>query len=159
MSCALAMPTEEEIGEFFTNLLGLQVESTKAAAFDASRTQAAACYVDEGAILKAIIACDIECAAKLGASLTQVPMGGVEDAIDAGTLPENLAANLAEVFNISTNVFREAQSHRLVVDRTEMGDGATKVLRELNAGGSTTAYEIDIARYGTGLFSITTLDA
>lgn len=156
MTTTLQIPVAEEIGDFLSNLYGLQVSTKPASPLDVEKARAMADYVDDQGNVKAVVACDISGAAKLGAALTQIPVGGVEDSIDEDELSNSLSENLLEVFNIAVNVFRESHSHRLVVNQITLGSEAAKLTAEATSSAEATHYELDIERYGSGAISFFT---
>ncbi len=148
----------EEFGKFLTDLFALKVQSTDAAT-DTGSIRATTEYVDSEGVLRGLIACDLACAARLGAALTQIPLGAVEDSLDAGALSDNLAENLAEVLNIAVNLFPECHSQRLVATTTTQGEEASTVFAEKTAGAAVCSFDIDIQRYGKGVVTIARLES
>ena len=94
-----------EFGQFLTDLYGLQITATEDASLKCEKFGALATYVDGDGNEKGYILCDLQGAAILGAALTQIPMGAVEDSVSAGALTDNLKENVGEVLNIAVNIF------------------------------------------------------
>ena len=155
MTC-LSKPVTEELGTFLTQLFGLDVEVQEAPADACTEVHSAGGYQDGQGELKSVIGCDIASAAKLAAALTQIPPGGVEEAIQAGSLSENLVDNLREVYNILVNVFPEAHAHRLASKDVLIGAGAADSFTSSTTGFELECYQIDIARYGQGTICVAT---
>ena len=150
MSATQQLPPAGEISEFLTSLYGLKSAVTESAATAVGGISAFAEYTDAQGTVRGCIACDLSAAARLGAALTHIPMGAVEDTLEAGTLPSNLSENLAEVFNIVVNLFPECHSQRLVLGRTLFGDAAATAFAE-HGSAPFSGFELDIQRYGKGL--------
>lgn len=132
-----------EIAEFLTGLYGLEIKVEAEAGAVCETAGAMASYVDGEGVERGKILCDLPAAAILGAALTQVPMGAVEDAVASGTLPDNLSENVSEVFNIAVNLLPASQSARLVLKEvtTEFG--------EVPACDEAVALKVDVQRYGS----------
>lgn len=132
-----------EIAEFLTGLYGLEIKVEAAPGAVCESAGAMASYADSEGVERGKILCDLPAAAILGAALTQVPMGAVEDAVTAGKLPENLSENVSEVFNIAVNLLPASQSARLVLKEvtTEFG--------EVPASDGAVALTLDVQRYGS----------
>lgn len=148
------MPTTQSldaksITEFLTMLYGLNVSAKATGSVDASNVHAVATYSSDDGDVKGSIFCDLACAAKLGAALTQIPAGGVEDAIKEGALPDNILENLSEAFNILVNIFPDQASKRLALKEVICGKEAAEILNGRSSGESQD-FELDIQRYGTG---------
>ena len=65
-----------------------------------------ATYNDLEGQFRFAISCDLPLANSLGAALTMIPPGGVEDAVAEGQVPANIAENLREVLSICSAVLR-----------------------------------------------------
>ena len=148
MSTTTIFQDASAVGEFLTTLFGLKTEAVDSETIPADSVYAIALYADDNGDIKACIACDLDCAAKLGAALTQIAIGAVEDAISAGELPDNLKANLSEIFNILVNLFTNQQTERLVLSSFAFGDEATTHLQKSPRNSS--GFDLDIQRYGVG---------
>ena len=143
MSTTKPAVSAEEIGKFFSDLFGLSFTTKEDTSLTCDRFGVLASYVDGDGAVKGRILLDLQGAAILGAALTQVPMGAAEDAVDAGSLPDNLCENVEEVLNIAVNVFPAQGSQRLVL-KTVTTDAADKP--ELT---DAVALSLDVQRYGT----------
>ncbi|MEM6471459.1 MAG: hypothetical protein AAF802_17990 [Planctomycetota bacterium] len=140
-----------ESGSFLTNLLGLKVTVSESTAPDPVAVVAA--YVDSNDVERAQILCDLSSAAMLGAALTQIPMGSVEDSIECGELSDNLKENVSEVFNISVNVLPNHDTHRFVLKEVRFGEEATSS----DDVTQSEDFEIEVQRYGKGHLRIAQL--
>jgi hypothetical protein len=155
MTATYQLPGGEVVAEFLGDLYGLTVTAADAATADVA-ISAVGVYVNEAGEVRGYVACDLPAAVKLGASLTQVPMGGVEDAIASGGVSENLAENLFEVLNISVNLFEGRDSARIVFDRLATDEAEVGPLTEQLKAGDCVAYTLNIQRYGDGKIVIAT---
>ena len=91
-------PACSEVTELMKDLFGLNV-SESSPTVHPLYSIAEYCNPDGEAV--GYMACDLATSCRLGAALTQVPAGRVDEAVKDGAMPENLAENLYEVFNIS----------------------------------------------------------
>jgi len=155
MSSTLQLPDCESVQQFFSGLFDLEVSGKVLP--DATPTLfAVAEYVDDDEKICGYIGCDIDLACKLAAALTRIPAGGVEDAIEAGELSENLVENLFEVLNIGVNIFDTGTSHHMVLQQVLRGSEAIAAnsLQESLASATCLTVELDVERYGTGQIAI-----
>ncbi|MEL6106417.1 MAG: hypothetical protein AAFU85_10285 [Planctomycetota bacterium] len=132
-----------ELAEFLTDLYGIDISGKDSDATTCDAPGALATYVNDDGEVRGHILCDVKAAAVLGAALTQIPKGGVEDAVESGQLPDNLRENIYEVLNISVNVFPHVK--RLVLRDVEF-DAANINAEEVCK--SSSAIELSVARYG-----------
>ena len=135
----------EEIGKFFTSIFGLDVKLTDSTS-DAPASGAYATYVDGDGNEKGHIFCDLAGASILGAALTQIPMGAVEDAVETGEITDSLRENFDEVMNIAVNVFAGKVSGRL-----SLGSIETEGTPDLSKGST---FQLSVQRYGDGQINI-----
>lgn len=135
-----------EAGSFLSNLLGLQVSTTESDAPESAAVSAT--YVDSDEVVRAHIICDLPSAAILGAALTQIPMGRVNDSIKEGKLADNLQENAAEVFNIAVNLLPNHETRRYVLkDVCFCDDSCMPALGDVEQCDD---FELDVQRYGKG---------
>ncbi|MEO1527534.1 MAG: hypothetical protein AAFX06_19065 [Planctomycetota bacterium] len=132
-----------ELAEFLTDLYGLDITGKESTATACAAPGALATYVTDEGEVRGHILCDVRAAAVLGAALTQIPKGGVDDAISSGQLPDNLRENIYEVLNISVNVFPHVK--RLVLRDVEFD--SANITPEDHCKDAT-AIDLSVARYG-----------
>ena len=149
MTATYQLPAGKTVADFLGDLYGLSVSASDASEADFTYG-AIGVYVNEDGDAQGYVACDIAGGAKLGAALTQVPMGPVEDAIKDGALPENLAENLFEVLNISVNLFEGNDGSRIVFQKLVTDSAEVGELREKVDACEKVVTTIDIQRYGDG---------
>ena len=133
----------DEIAGFLTGLYGLQVSVAADPGASCDVPGGMASYVDAVGTEKGRILCDLSAAAILGAALTQVPMGVVEEAISAGELPDNLAENVREVLNIAVSLLPGSHHARLVLDTV------TTEFADVPSCDGAAALSVDVQRYGS----------
>ncbi len=132
----------------FTNKIAVE-ESKSSEPIGAPRVVAT--YVDNEGHPRFGIVCDLALANSLGAALTLIPVGGAEDATAAGTVPENIADNLHEVFNICAAIFADTGNERIVLDRVHLPGESTDADYSFE---SLVEVDLDIDRYTTGRLSL-----
>lgn len=103
-----------------TNLIGdlidQRVTSKAATAIPPDpRKQIAATYRNDAGELSAVAFCDLAVGGSLGAALTMVPVGRVDECLKAGRLDDVLRENLHEVFNVLSAAFPMSGSPRVVL--------------------------------------------
>ena len=135
----------DEAATFFTGLFGLKVTASVDPALELSNVGGLATYVDDAGEIRGRILCDLQGAAILGAALTQIPMGRVDDAVRSGEMPDNLQENLSEVLNIAVNLLPGHISQRLVL-RDVNFQPAEADLEAAKASAS--GLQLDVQRYG-----------
>ncbi|WP_182871008.1 hypothetical protein [Stieleria mannarensis] len=152
---SIASPTSfaDEIGKFMTHLFGLKVSTTEIKAQEPSHPLAAvATYTDGHDLIRGQIVCDLRCVSILGAALTQIPMGVVDDSLETGELSANLRANAYEVFNICVNLFSYPQSRRVVLSEVRFEKQAE--MPTMKPSWKSDAFQINIERYGSGFLRL-----
>ncbi len=107
-------------------------------------------YVGEGG--DALVLCDRKLALSLGAALTLLPPGIVQDAM-RGAIPSNLEANVHEVFNLLVQVLRDSEGQ---VPRLASIEPAAALPR---AAGRRLDLAISVAGYASGRIALIKLDS
>lgn len=143
-STAVSPPKPKEVIEFIYALLGLEVSD--APAEDDGDLTSIAEYVTEGGEPVGYIACGLATACRLGAALTQIPAGHVDDAIKQGEIPENIADNLNEIFNINVNLLHSDAGERFVLGKSTH-NGEAELAAKLDEC-ETTVVSFNVERYG-----------
>ncbi len=145
---AVTLPSVAEVGTFLTDLMGLKIEATESSV-GADRVHAVGEYYNTNDERRGIIAVDIQAGAGLGAALTRVPKGSVQDAIKEQTLPENLLENLQETLNVSANLLPCSQAGAVTLRDTTVGEDA-KTIFNAAEGATVGTYELELGNYGLG---------
>ncbi len=147
---AATVPNASEIHDLMSSLFGLDVTSADAADQD---IHVIAEYVDDAGTPVAWIGCDLAGACRMGAALTQVPAGRVDEAVADGRIPDTLAENLDEIFNISVNLVARPDSHTVFHRSVKRGQDADfDAVLEAFGNAERTEAGFEIARYGTCRF-------
>jgi len=135
------------ISSFLTDLYGLNVTATKNESLELATIGAVASYADGDGNAQGHIVFDLPAAAILGAALTQIPNGAVEDAVKAGKLPDNLRENVGEVLNIAVNLFVSHSELRLVLNEVLFDADAAAAAVDLP---QVSSVDLKVQRYGDG---------
>jgi len=141
----------EEAGTFFTGLFGLKVTATVDDSVVISDVGGVATYTNDTGEVRGRILADLRGAAILGAALTQIPMGRVDDACKTGQLPDNLQENLSEVLNISVNLLPGHFSQRLVLKAVDFQPADDEIEAAKTAA---IGLKLDVQRYGQCLLLV-----
>lgn len=115
-----------------------------------------ATYNDVEGEFKFAIVCDLPLANSMGAALTMIPPGGVEDATAAGEVPNNVGDNLYEVFNICSAVFADVYHHRILLDKfLKPGDELDdELIQRIETGECLLQVNYALDRYRAGVISL-----
>ncbi len=153
MSVLVEHPQPVTVMEFVNGLLGLAVTESKE---PPSPANSVAEYVDANGSLVGYVTVDLAGGCRLGAALTQIPAGRVDEAIGEGIIPDSLSENLDEVFNICVNLIHAADGERMVLGHSLHGADATEAIAKVAAvdDEDKAEYVIDIARYGACTLTI-----
>lgn len=114
-------------------------------------------YVDDDGLLQAAVLCDLVLGCVLGAGLALVPAAQVQDALDAGHVPPELADNTREVLNIAASLFAEAgiRLRDLQVAPEPVSDDVVAFLRARPRRADVT---VEVPGYGTGVLAVVRAD-
>ena len=115
-----------------------------------------ATYNDLEGQFRFAISCDLPLANSLGAALTMIPPGGVEDAVAEGQVPANIAENLREVLSICSAVFAENEHCRIVLDEIKLPgqEMETDYLEKLESSECLLQINYELPRYPQGKISL-----
>ena len=156
---ATRLPVAQEVRELVENLLGRGVEAHPAAAgveLDRQhRENLVGAYATDEGCLHALVLVDLAAAARLGAALGLAPRAAADGAVTAGLLPVQFGENVAEVLNVAASLFNTDGAPHLRLLAVYGGDAP--VPAEVAAAAKALAprldLELDVAGYGTGLWS------
>ena len=143
----VTLPQETEVLELVGGLLGAAASSTAASSDD---VHSIAEYTDESGQRFGLIGCDLSGGCRLGAALTLIPAGRVDEAVAEGAIPDSLSENLDEVFNVFVALLTPVDGTRIVMGRSAHGSSHPdfeELSKALSESGPT-AFGIDIPRYG-----------
>ena len=156
MQATGVLPTSYHVYEIAGRLFGEETLVSEAAApqkFDAETIHAT--YIGEDGVTRAALLCDIEFAARAGASLTMFPVDLVEESIKTKVFSQTLQENLQEVLNICVNLFMDAFSDRLHLGQIGRGEsGFDERSKVVLASKQRADFDIDIPRYGRGKIAL-----
>lgn len=152
------LPTPKDVKEQLAGLLGRDVSLSPTTPMSPGSAEAktVAVYVDDRLGVRAVIACDLAFSAYAGAAIGLVPPSGAAAAIEAKALDETLSENLYEVLNVMAAVFNaEGAVHVKLRDVHPSGTRIPPAVHiRLVPLGRREDFTVDIAGYGTGLFSV-----
>jgi hypothetical protein len=150
------LPSRHSVRTLVEDLVGRDVDLTDSDPLPQASTNVVAVYVNDKVNMSAVIVTDLDLAAGMGGALGMLPIGGVEDAIEDGELPELMRDNCYEVLNVLAAVFNvgEAQHVRLY-QMFGPGDDVPADVRQLAyAVGGRMDVTLDITGYGSGRLSV-----
>jgi len=158
MANTFSLPKLDYIAKLLTMLLGKEVsvsESTVGSK-DLESAVAAGVYVDQQETPSALCVVDISLASYAGAALTMISAGVAKESIKSGTLAENLAENLYEVFNVCVAFFNQGDvPHIRFLDMYTTPPTLPPDVETLTTGDTGQLdVEVDIKGYGSGKMSL-----
>jgi hypothetical protein len=150
------LPNRHAIRNTIEDLVGRTVTLSDGCAPEANPTNVVGVYVNDALATLAIAVIDIECATRMGGALAMIPKAVVEEAIEAGELPEPLDNNCYEVLNVLAAVFNipNAPHVRLYNLYTPGVPLPPDVASLAKLAASRMDVELTIAGYGSGMMSI-----
>ena len=147
-------PTTESLTSMLRMLYGDDLVAEEKPA-DLGTPAVYAIYVDDDDTPRAGAECDLAFGAFSGASLTRIPKGGAEDAVDEGELPAPMYDNLREVMNILASLFMNDNTVHVRLANVEKSrdalPGSAQTMLESATG---TTFEVEIPNYGRGLLRL-----
>ncbi|MFN3191443.1 MAG: hypothetical protein ACE361_13050 [Aureliella sp.] len=147
MPSTISLPEQGETQSFLSDLAGQNIPTTsKDGSVD---VYAVAEYADQDGTVIGLIGCDLPAAARLGAILTRIPKGAVEDTIKTREFPDHIAENLGETLNIASNLFPSHNERRICLTRMLLDGEASQYVEAANIDESVN-FDVDIAGYGPG---------
>ena len=115
-------------------------------------------YVDGSAAVRAVVFTDLTVGSALGAALALVPAQRVQEAVNAGAVPEDLADNTREVLNVAASLFNCGDAHLKLGDvwvaPQPVGDDAVVFLR---AAAQRSDITVEVPGYGSGVVALLVL--
>jgi hypothetical protein len=116
--------TTEEISKHVHALLQTNVTAKKLPNQELKGARVAASIVDEAGTLVAAVLADVAAAGSVGAALSKIPPGAVQDLVRKGEqLDEDLLANYHEVANVLTVLTTSALGRRTILKTVEQMRG------------------------------------
>lgn len=148
MSAVYTLPSGAEVAELMHGLFGSAVTSVTP---PEASVHSIAEYVNDSGSVVGYIGCDLAGGCRLGAALTMVPAGRVDEAVKERQVPDTLSENLDEIFNICVNLIASPDCGRVVLKRVLHGESSSDFAAAesgLSAAADTVTVGIDIPRYG-----------
>ena len=109
-------------------------------------------YVDDEGELRAVVLCDLVLGNVLGAALALVPPPRVEEALEIGSVLEDLADNTREVLNVGASMFNSASAHLKLKDTWVVPEQvAPDVVAFLRDTCTRSDLRVEVPGYGEGV--------
>jgi hypothetical protein len=109
-------------------------------------------YVDDAGAVRAVVFCDLVVGCVLGAALALVPMPRVQQALDGGDVPQDLADNTQEVLNIAASLFNSADAHlKLLAVQVAPEPVSDRVVDFLRGAPQRLDLRVEVPGYGNGV--------
>jgi hypothetical protein len=109
-------------------------------------------YVEDDGAVRAVVFCDLVVGCVLGAALALVPMPRVQQALDAGEVPQDLADNTQEVLNVAASLFNSADAHlKLLAVQVAPEPVSERVVAFLRGAPLRLDLRIEVPGYGDGV--------
>ena len=100
-----SLPSVDDVGSVFADLLGRDVDARALGSPSEITAGLTASFVDGDDVSHIACIADVAAAASLGAALTMVPAGRVEENVGEGAVDPSLAENFYEICNILSSIF------------------------------------------------------
>jgi hypothetical protein len=114
-----------------------------------------ASYLDDQGALRAVVFCDLVAGCVLGAALALVPMPRVQEALDSGDVPEDLADNTQEVLNVAASLFNSSAAHlKLRAVQVAPEPVSSDVVDFLRGAPHRVDLRVEVPGYGTGVLAL-----
>ncbi len=111
-----------------------------------------ASYVEDSGAVRAVVFCDLVTGCVLGAALAMVPMPRVQEALDTGEVPPDLADNTQEVLNVAASLFNSADAHLKLRSVQVVPEPVTDdVVTFLRGQPQRVDLTVEVPGYGTGV--------
>lgn len=139
-------PDDSQMTDMLKMFVGPAAKAKAAASGNTDSLSFTALYIDGEGKTVATCCCDLPTAAALGASLSMIPMGGVEGMIEDKELSAMATDNLYEVMNILSSLLMSDATGHLKLSTVESDAGK----RFAEDGSEEAAYTLDLGNYGPG---------
>lgn len=155
-----SIPDPKPIKDLFQDLLGRTVTISPMDTPVIPTARRACCvgmYVDANLDSKALVAADLDLAARAGAALGLVPPAGADTAVANRELPAALYDNFYEVLNIFSSLFNTGDPNEHLKLSTVYQPGTvipTSAAMQLRGLGKRADFNLDIDGYGRGALGV-----
>ncbi len=150
----------DDVGSLLNMLLatGASVKETDSP-MDMKAKKVIAVYATDDGSAVSLCVCNVALANYIGAGLSMLPPPAAQENAKKGTVPDNVFANLNEVFNICVNLTHCDDASRLSL--RDVFAPTDQIPEDVEAILSSPAVrldvEVDVDRYGLGLMSLCAL--
>jgi hypothetical protein len=152
------LPSRHAVRSLIEGLVGRDVDLKDTDPISGSATNLVAAYVTDKVTVAAVAVLDLAGAARLGGALGMLPKAGVDEAIEAKTLPGLMRDNAYEVLNVLAAVFNVENAPHVRLYDLYGPDGSvpSDVLSLSQVFGSRMDLLLTIAGYGEARLSLVT---
>ncbi|MCX7421908.1 MAG: hypothetical protein NT013_20495 [Planctomycetia bacterium] len=145
------LPTLNDVNGLFTMLFGHDTTCKQGKApLPPDACAIVAIYNDKDGAAKRLLTCDLAFANSAGAALSMIPPGAAADATKAGSVPDNILANLHEVMNIAVNLFTETFDGRLELASVSRASELSPETKAALSSKERSTVDVAIPRYVAG---------
>ena len=152
------LPPVKALRDLLMALLGRDVQVAPSDPWSptVSDPGAVAVYVDDGALLRALICCDLSLSVALAASIALIPARTAAGCVQERRLTDDMAENLGEVLNILATLFNlsDGPHIRLSASHVPGEPPPADLSAHLRACGTREDLTIEVAGYGGGRLSL-----
>ena len=157
MSSTASMPGAQQVRTLLDGLLdkATTVERHPTPVLPGRDVHVVGAYADDEGTVRAVVLCDQTLGTVLGAALALVPPPRVQEALQAGQVPTDLADNTREVLNVGASMFNNAEAHlKLMGTWVAPEPVADPVVSFLRDPGQRADLSVEIPGYGTGTLAV-----
>lgn len=154
------LPSIDQVGELFETLVGRNVSASKGKPQflrPTNKLTVASYQSHESSDLVGAAVFDMGISVYASAALSMIPASGVSGAVKTGAMPPNIAENLAEIFNIASQLFAtgDGEDHSRLNEHYAAVKEVPADLQKAIKGAMKKKVDvkIDIDGYGLGLTS------
>lgn len=148
--------TPEATAKHIAALVGVHVTAKKALPTDLKGPQVLALIDDENKQLSCILQCDFNAAGSMGAALSRIPPGTIQELLrKGGVLDEGLEGNFHEIANVLTVLTTAALGKRTILRGLKQGKAVSEPDLQgfLGKSKNKTFMKVDVQGYPGGVFA------
>jgi hypothetical protein len=154
---SLVLPGAGDVRDLVNGLLDRGVTVTREAkpVLPGRAVHVVGSYVDDTATVRAVAMTDHLLGTVLGAALALVPPPRVEQAVNEGLVPADLAENTREVLNVAASLFNTGEEHLKLQAAWVVPEAvAEQVVDFLRVPAQRTDLRVEVPGYGEGVLAI-----
>jgi hypothetical protein len=154
---SLPLPGAGDVRDLVNGLLdrGVTVTCEAKPALPGRAVHVVGSYVDDTGSVRAVALVDHLLGTVLGAALALVPPPRVEQAVNEGLVPEDLADNTREVLNVAASLFNTGEEHLKLKATWVVPEAvADDVVDFLRIPAQRTDLRVEVPGYGEGLMAL-----